>query len=168
MRRQIAEVALSSQEVLQGALVGVLRHLANLDRADSYGFKGDGWEIDITGALAEMAVAKYLNKYWSSVVDDPWQLDGDVDKQVQVRSSIREDAHLLLHEKDKDGDFYVLVTGRHRHFVIVGWIRGTAAKRDEFWGDPKNTRRPAYWVPAGQLAPIWTLPDAVAQARREP
>lgn len=163
--RPPVEVILSAQEVVQGAQVGILRHCANLDRPDSYGFTGDGWEIDITGALAEMAVAKYLNKYWSSVVDDPWQLDGDVDHQVQIRSSPRDDAHLLLHPKDKATDFFVLVTGRHRLFTIVGWIGGAAGKQDCYWGDPKNTRRPAFWVPPEALAPIWTMPAAIAQAR---
>jgi len=150
-------VILNKSEVFEAAMVGVMRHCKNLTRPDAYGFQGDGWGVHIAGAMGEKVVAKYLDRYWSAVVDNPWALDGDVGSHLQVRTKPQKrsrDPWLTLHPKDKDEDVFVLVCGDAPVFELAGWIRGSEGKDQKWWSDPQQTQRYAFFVPASQLHPM--------------
>jgi hypothetical protein len=57
-----------------------------------------------------------------------------------------------VHDRDKDDDLFILVTGTAPSFRIAGCIMGRDAKRSEFWRT--DTGRPAYFVPQDVLTPL--------------
>lgn len=136
---------LNNDEMLTGALQGIIRQLEAMRRGahDYHGAKSqkDGWQIAIEGALGEMAVAKMLDVFWTA--GGHGQPDvGDVD----VRTTWREDGHLILHPHDHDDRRFYLVTGSQGEYHVRGWIYGRDGKNPSFWRDPAGGR-PAYFVP---------------------
>lgn len=110
------------------------------------------WGVDIEGAAAEMAVAKSFNLFWTPVVREPKELDGDVGfglQALQVRSTPRDNGRLILHDRDADDAVFVLVTGRLPEFHIRGWTTGREGKQARF--QHPGDGRPAYFVPQESL-----------------
>jgi hypothetical protein len=138
------------------ANAGVDRHIMDLCRGcrDRYGASSDeaGWQMHITGVLAEFAVAKTLGHYWPGA--DPALYErGDV-ALLQVRSTTRRDGCLIVHPADPDQAAYVLVVGVPPGLLIPGWLPGTEAKAERYWRDGE---RPAFFVPQGALRPLGEL-----------
>lgn len=159
------EVTLTWSEVEQAAVAAVHREIiARADGlGDAHGFSHDRerWDVQIEGCAAEVAVARTLGYYWT-----PWarhytgvRADVGNDVQVRLRRGDQPDPHLLLHKTDPVAHRYVLVGGSIPTFRLFGWIRGVEALRDQYWGDPRSTGRPAYWVPAADLDPMHLLTE---------
>ena len=56
----MTKVRLSYSEILQGAMVGVMRQVQNLKAGRTHrhgGSANNGWQMNIEGALGEMALA---------------------------------------------------------------------------------------------------------------
>ena len=127
-----------------------MRHIENLKkkRGDRYGAnkQGNGWQIDIVGALGEMALAKALGFYW----EGKGRLSAPDVGPLQVRTCSDNRHHLLLHPGDDDDRRFYLVVAKTPHFEIAGWILGRDGKRDEFWQE-RVQGRPAYFVPPSAL-----------------
>jgi len=143
------EVRLSSGEIFQGAVMGVIRRLRNTEagRKELYNApKHGGWERNIEGALGEMAIAKHLNVFIADHTDRKCPDVGDVD----VRMSTHDDACLIVHPNDPDDRDIYLVTGFLGDYVIRGWMNSKDAKQQKWWRDPVGGR-PAYFVPQGEL-----------------
>jgi hypothetical protein len=149
-------ITLDHFEALQACQVGVLRNLEaiNRGRKHRHGFNGDAWAAHIEGAAAELAVSKYLDRYWIAVVPDPSLLPGDVGERTQVRCTARANGCLIVHEDDPDDHGFILVVGAMPRFKIVGWLFGREAKHPTFWRE--DTGRPAYFVPQTALKPMPT------------
>lgn len=147
-------VRLSPGECRAAAYVGINRRLDSMrnQRQEVHGAAagGDYWTIDVEAAGAELALAKALGVHWTGL-DGPDKDVGDV-AGAQVRHSRRPDASLILHERDADGDRFVLVTGALPEMTVRGWLHGRDGKRPEFWRT--NVPRPAYFVPASELRPM--------------
>lgn len=144
------EVVLTSAEILSAAMAGVMRETENikLGRQPAYGAStSSNWQKNIEGALGECALAKALNLYWPG---KGGFREHDV-HNMQVRSSERDDARLIIHKEDGDGDLFWLVTGKLGKYKVHGCISGEHAKREEWWSDPSGTGRPAYFVPREAL-----------------
>lgn len=144
-------------EFFQAANVGVMRNMQarRLKRPDNHGkdirdIEG-GWGPHIEGACAECLVAKTLNIYWEAVWREIDKSRGDVG-DYQVRSTIRENGCLLLHPENPDEAEYILVVGLAPKQRIVGKIRGSEGKKDEYWRT--DTGRPAFFVPQAKLTPL--------------
>lgn len=151
-------VELSRAEVALASLAGAMRETKNFGRDDAPGFDGTlGDHVD--GAIAEVALAKLLGRYWLAVVDDFRTLDGDVGARVQVRWTKYDgpEPRLRVRSKDADGDAFVLVTGRPPRLRVWGWAFGVEAKLDEFLDTPDPRRPPCYFAPTSILRPIETL-----------
>jgi hypothetical protein len=146
---------LTAHEFWIAAQVGAARQCKNLlkGRQDRYGFAGDGWEAQITGACGEAALAKMLGQWWSGNMDKLGL--ADVGK-LQVRTTPRDDGRLIVHPEDDDDHVFVLVTGVAPRLDVRGWIVCADAKLDEYWTDPK-TGRPAFFVPQSVLRPVGEL-----------
>lgn len=149
-------VVLSVAEVMQGVVAGAMRRIRNrkLQTADRYGAPPSPWDADIEGAMAEMAVAKYLGEFWSY---GKWSTP-DTSGGRQVRSTRHKDGRLILYKGDADDDVFVLVRGGDGVYEIAGWIVAKDGKKEEYWTNP-DTVRCAYFVPQSVLHPIERLHD---------
>jgi hypothetical protein len=156
-------VVLTPPEMTLALLVGGFRQVTNLrdGRRDRYGASPErGWQCHIEGAAGELAVAKWLNLYWSGQLGRLWAPDVG---RLEVRTRSRDDYELLVHPDDPAAAVFVLVVGRMPTFRLVGWIRGAEATRRGRWDDPAGGR-PAYFVPQAALAPLATLRRGMAGA----
>lgn len=145
------EVRLTWSEVRLAAEVGISRQIRRLynGSAQTFGAKPDeAWERHITGALGELATAKYLGRYWGGVTDQTGP--GDLGDGLEVRHTRRNDGRLIVHDTDPDTAAIYLATGCEPVFNIRGWILAGDAKRPHYWTDP-GTGRPAYFVPQADL-----------------
>jgi hypothetical protein len=150
------KVELNLDEILQGALVGVKRMVNAIGRGNnqthSNGADMDrAWQNHIEGALAEMAVAKYTNRFWS--IGDLH--DSDVGNW-EVRQTPNPRGDLVIRQRDKDNKKenkkFILVRGRYGTYDVVGWIKGIDGMKDEYWSDPTNRGRAKAWfVPERML-----------------
>lgn len=150
------KVTLTTHEIHQCALAGVLRHIEQLRTPHAHGYAGDAehsWGMDIEGAAAEFVVAKKRGLFWNAVVgvSDVRGLPGDV-ADLEVRSTSRSNGCLLLHESDPDDRRFILVTGAIPSLTIVGWMFGRDGKNPEWWRT--DTGRPAFFVPQRALLPF--------------
>jgi hypothetical protein len=139
------------------AEMGITRQISNLmkGRPDAYGCAADvGWQVHIEGCCGELAVAKYLDRYWSGNFE---QLKADDVGNYQVRTRSSHGWDLILHDRDPDDRVFILVTGTAPEYVIRGWMRAKDGKKPEFWSDPSKQNRPAYFVPQDCLHPISDL-----------
>lgn len=147
-------VKLTWHEMMMAGHVGMLRHVEAVmnDRPDLHGYDGQsGWQTHCEGAAGELAAAKVLGRYWDGSVNT-FRRGGDVG-DVQVRTRSRHDYELIVRDRDRDDDAFVLVTGRAPEFRVVGWIRASAAKQPD-WMRTHGNRPPAYFVPHAALTPI--------------
>jgi hypothetical protein len=155
------KVTLTWSEVMQAAMVGVMRQTTNLrdGRKDAHGLGSelDGWGLHVEGCCGEMAAAKALGVFWSGshgTLRVP-----DIGEQFQVRTRTlrtQQSNSLILHPSDLDDAIFILVLGRVPAYEVAGWIQGAAGKRPEHWKDPAGGR-PAFFVPPSVLRPIQEL-----------
>lgn len=145
-------IRLTYQELALAAIAGILRRVSALQhqRPAAYGYNGnDAWATDIESCAAEMAVAKYLNHFWSPLAKSPKTIPADVGNDNQVRSTPRRDGSLIVHNRDPDDQrYWLVITHQPPEYTLAGWIFGHEAKHDEFW---RSTDRPAYFVPQSRL-----------------
>jgi hypothetical protein len=104
---------------------------------------------EITGACGELAVAKFLGKYWSPSVNT-FHSFPDIEPNIEVRSTVLTTGCLPVRDNDADDRYYFLAVGTPPTMTVVGYIRGSDAKRQQWLRDP-NGYRPAYFVPQEAL-----------------
>lgn len=147
-------VVLSWPEVLRAATVGVLRRINGLKHRlpEVYGSpNGAAWDADVVGALAEMAVAKFLGVYWEGALHPQGRDEGDAGA-FQVRATTIPAGALILHERDADDARFHLVIVNGATCTLAGWTTGAEGKRPEFWF--AKAPRPAFFVPQEALHPV--------------
>jgi hypothetical protein len=152
------DVSLSWAEMLLGCFAGCMRQVQNMKdaRHNAYGMPDKlSWGENIEGVLAEMALAKALNKYWCGKGEFG---DVDIRPDIECRSTSGHDNRLILHKSDKDERKYYLITGQRGNYEVKGWCYGHDGKKTNFYDDPTGKNRPAYFVPQSELTPparIW-------------
>jgi hypothetical protein len=162
----MTEVRLEIPELTNAAIIGVLRQVSAIqrDRPAAYGAENtNAWSIGIEGTAAEMAVAKYLGCYWQPLAPggDLSKMRADIGDYIEVRSTLRTDGSLIVHERDGDSKLFYLVVCSAPVYTICGWLLGHEAKQREFWRS--DIRHPAFLVPqqslhecaAGTEVPEW-------------
>ena len=159
-------VNLEWYEVSIAAQVGARRQISSMSRGSvpNFSMKGTGWEEHTRGALGEMAVAKYLDLYWSGSVDT-FAL-ADIGREIQVRTTDKDTNRLIVRPVDDNEACFVLARGRNDHYDIVGWVFGLEAKRPELSQAPGG-RDSAYFVPDSALRPITELRAGIDSIKRE-
>ena len=151
-------VQLSPAEIQMAAFVGSQRAVQNIQNGDTYSRSGEPqhelFGRMINGAMAEAALAKYLNKYW-------WKGNkGEADVcNVDVRCTHYENGKLEMHEWDKDDRKYYLLTGMLGSYIIRGWILGKDAKNPKYFYALTTDRPEQYWIPQSDLNKIDWLDD---------
>ena len=81
---------------------------------------------DFLSSMAELAVAKGLNLYWSGVQGIGVNDVGP----YEVRSTALANGRLVISEKDKDSQKIVLVTCNPPEFNVVGYINAKEGKQN--------------------------------------
>ena len=112
------------------------------------------WALDVVGAMAEVAVAKRLDRYWEAYVGPPTPHRPDVGL-VEVRWAGPPTGHLIVPPLG-DGP-YVLVTGDAPDLTIHGWLDAAEARRGDWYAEGRGPGSGAYWVPQSALRPIGEL-----------
>ena len=150
-------VELNSDELTAGAAVGARRHISALHRPDK-NFPDDDnlrWQTHIEGALSEIAVAKYLNRYWTGC---GLQSRFDVGVEgLQVRSILNPSYGLVLRESDAYEDAYLLVHAQAPRYTLLGWLRGSEGKCDYWLRSNERADKPFWIVPVQGLRPVESL-----------
>lgn len=145
-----------------GSFVGYSRQLSNvsrgrIDRAECP--KEGAWDVHVQGALAELALAKIINCFWSGNFD---QLNKADVGAIEVRSTPLEHGCLLLREKDSSEAVFVLCVGRDANWRAVGWLPGIEGKIRGYWREPNN-RPGCYMIPQTALYPMADLVDKLGK-----
>lgn len=151
------DIKLTPQEMMSAATIGAMRQLQNLraSRQDAYGAsERSGWQYHIEGAMGECAVAKALNLYWNGNLGNLQATDVG---ELEVRTSSYKGGMLALHPKDKNVSIFIHVNGVNGKYKIHGWCYGKEGKKDIYWNDLFNNKRPAFFVPNSILKPIEEL-----------
>lgn len=152
-------VTLTVDELIHAGSGGMRRHLDHLlrGRGDGQFRHRDSWQHHVCGAMAEMAVAKYLGKWWFPFYDDPFSIEADVGSKWQVRSqedrSDRE-PFLVVRERDRDDQAFLLVSYAIPRFRLHGWCWGREAKQDDYAQPASGGKPPCWFVPAPALRPM--------------
>lgn len=144
------KIELTPWEIMTGAQVGVQRMV----HATSNGWKHKhgadptkGWQYNIEGALAEMALAKLLNRYWTKGMPG----DADIGQRIQVRTTHHLQGSLILHDSDPGDHIYALMVGFNGSYHYKGCILGYDGKVPANW--QTRTGRPCYFVRQSCLGP---------------
>jgi len=112
------------------------------------GAEGDA--LHISSCRAEMAVAKAFNLYWSGSMGDYTAVD--VGGKIEARSIVRQSHRLIMHKEDKDDlPFVVANVADAPRIKLCGWIMGRDGKQEQWWADPQNSNRWAYFIPQSAL-----------------
>lgn len=106
-------------------------------------------KLDIEGAAGELAVAKAVNRYWHGSVNAPKSAP-DVGTNIQVRATKHRNGSLIITKTDNDDQIYFLVIGEMPNYDVVGYIKGSDGKQEQFVRAPAN-RPPAFFVPQSAL-----------------
>lgn len=148
-------ITLTPGEYQHAAYAGFVRQVQNIcaGRTDAHAYTGGGYDIHVLGAVGEFVVARALGRFWAGpgalrAADVGMGAGG-----LQVRTSHRPDARLIVHPGDPNDDVFVLVTGTALAYTISGWLLGRDAKQRAYWTDPAGGR-PAYFVPRAALRSI--------------
>lgn len=105
-------------------------------------------DIDVIGALCELAFAKFMN-YYPGFTVGTYKANDVAD--FQVRGTKYLNGRLIVRANDKDTDKFVLVIAKgNGEFVIAGWLSGAEAKRIGRY-EAKAGRDSAWWVEQAQL-----------------
>lgn len=142
-------VILSETELHLGAMIGLRRRIVSAISGElNRGVKKQNlWDVDITGALGEIAFSKAVGLYLNVTTTKPGKVDFEIGGvKVEVRTAYEKTSRLIVRNGDLDDAAFVLVTGYMNDFDIVGWCWGYEAKRDE-WLDNPGFRAPAWFVP---------------------
>lgn len=153
-------VNLTWGEMNLGADVGVHRYIEICRNARGGGAPGDGgWGPHIDGAIAELAVAKFLNRYWTPLDDDFFNLPGDVGS-VQVRATRHRTGKLIIY---KDGDLHstaiwvlAIVDPVAATVRIAGFTDNAGSAT---WDE--SLPRPAWTITQDRLLPAEQLPARI-------
>jgi len=151
------KVTLTNEEVKEAKEVAMARQAENVlkGRKPAYGINPQNdLRVHTLGACGELAVAKALDIPWTGarIFRAP-----DVG-QFEVRTTVYQSGHLILHPKDNDNSIFILVIGEENTFELKGWIYGEKGKSRSYWKDKSKKDRPAYFVPQIALRPMRSLP----------
>ena len=107
---------------------------------------------EIIGACAEIAFAKALDRFYVPPLNN-FHSTADILSDIEIRGTRREGGRLIVRDNDSPDRRYVLVVVNPPEALIVGWILGRDARRDEWLDNPNGYRR-AWFVPQDALSSV--------------
>jgi hypothetical protein len=154
-------VRLSLDDALRAGIVGLRRQLESVYSGRALTFPerrpNESWENHVIGAMAELAVAQYLELDWAGHVNHFGKPDLIANGLgVEVRYSPKWTS-IKVRPKDPDDVLVVGVTGKPPSFEIVGFVRAKTAKLEPTRSPAPGS--PAHFVPMERALPIGRLKD---------
>lgn len=156
------DIDLTNQELMQAGVNGVMRHIKSKRQNHSNRLNEterdlNSWSIDINGVCGEMAVSRYLGKYYLP----PEIREEDVAGGLEVRTTTYETGHLVIRPNDKPA-IYILVVAKTFRFSIRGWMHSDDVRVPKYFQPPDNIGA-GYWkVPQSALRDIAELKNGIA------
>ncbi len=159
----LPKVELNWEEIVVGATTGVLRQTENMRQKISWGSGADfdwykKWGQTISGSLAEQALAKKMQSYFSHSVNNFHGSDLKIDgKSVQVRSQLlsKKTNNLIVRKDYKKTDYYFLVLDDLPTFYFAGYVAPQNIERLGEWTNFGINYRPHVWsISIDKLTPI--------------
>ena len=152
------KVTLTQYEMVTAAMAGVFRHAENMangvkDRHCAN--EKNGWQVHIDGALAECALAKWIDRYWEGKGTRGGSDVGPYD----VRHAISDNLRLIIHDYDPDQRIFFFVTGSNGQYAVQGGIRAIDGKKKQYWW--ADAPSPAYFIPKDRLISAEQLRDLI-------
>jgi len=143
-------IELTKPELMVAGLVGNMRSVSSLGRLtqNKHSPNDSEWQIDVDGAAAEMAFAKWMGVYYEPSVNTFKAPDIG---SIQVRSTKLENGRLIIRSNDVKDEIVVLVINRMPTYIMAGWLRTSEAKKDKYLYDPNGKKAPAWMVPQSDL-----------------
>ena len=148
-----------------------LRHEYNRSRNRAGRLNGPrqdskGWEIDVAGAIGEMAVAKYLDlKHFVFAFNDKYG-KYDLPPNIDVKTSLGHNRRLPIFKNEDPSKLFVFVTFAYEIIRIQGWIVGKDGMKNQFIDNPVG-RGESFYVPKFALNNISLLPDYLHKKNNE-
>lgn len=155
-RLAVIAVTLDPVDLAYGWDLGKWRSITSIRNGDrdkrGAAHGADGLTIHLQGALAEVAVARFLRRPLPTGIG-VFHTEPDLPPDVEVRWRSRDDWDLIVRDDDSPDYRFVLVTGHAPTFHLQGWTWGRDARRDE-WIRNYGGHGPAWFVPASALQPL--------------
>jgi len=145
-------VRLNLLEMLHCANTGTVRHYAAQEKNRKMGNEFTDGKLDplvkhIQGAVGELVVAKFMDRYFDPRVNN--FKEADIGGKIQVRLRTRHDWDLGLNDDDNPNHIFVLVTGVGPSYRVWGWELA------------KNIMLPQYRAKHGAGDERWYVPSSV-------
>lgn len=112
------------------------------------------FNVEVVAPVAEKAVALKFGLDWLATRSGPSKVGGAVISGTKYKTG-----KLILHKESDPRliNVQVVVDEANKTATMTGWVVAGEAMKPEYWGDPFNTGRPAFWIPQSDLNPMGTL-----------
>lgn len=157
----MTKISLNFQELDLAVNTARLRMAVSIATQLNIGAKSDNrdwvqWFNDeVIGACGEIAVAK-LGKFYFVPRLNEFHSVPDVFRDVEVRSTDRDDGCLVIRDNDVLERRFILAILNDSDVVLAGWIYGTEGAKSEYLGNPNNNTS-AWFIPINKLRPMETF-----------
>lgn len=157
----MTKISLNFQEVDLAINTARLRMAVSIATQLKIGAESDNrdwvqWHYDeVIGACGEIAVAK-LGKFYFVPRLNEFHVVPDVFRDVEVRSTDRDDGCLVIRDNDVLERRFILAIVNDSDVVLAGWIYGTEGAKSEYLRNPNN-HVPAWFIPSHKLRPMETF-----------
>lgn len=148
------KIQLNGFEITTAAINGVMRQCRALSKGlnEAHGCKRDlGWDFHIEAALAECALAKAINQYWTGM-GHTIGLSDVGDKHEARHRTTKSD--LCLRPPDNPDHEYWLIYGKFGSYEVMGHMKGSEGKTPQFLQESQKNggTYTFYFVPPENLS----------------
>ena len=105
---------------------------------------------------SELAAAKYFEIPNFKLTINTFKTVADVGSRIEIKHTTWKEGHLIIRERDRDGDIAVLVTGKSPRYFIVGWLPISICKTDRF-----KHKDGSWWISQINLRPMPNLRESI-------
>lgn len=149
----VIQIRLNSNDVRWATQVGQVRWRRARQRGSKARFAGANEGHHIDGAGGELAFCRALKLPWPASIDS-YHNQPDVYPNWEIRT-LRRKRGVKVTPEDHEDRLVVWVQGQMPVFTIMGYIRAGGAKQHSEWfDDPGNRSRSAWFVPENRMVPI--------------
>ena len=155
----MVSITLTEQQFVRAKAAGEKRYEFHRSRQTEHrtGLTTTNAGYDVTGAVGELAVAKYLGVMdgWVDFTPHYSDLKADVGDDIQVRTGSHRRSKPYLYRDQKPEQRFVFARrlGKEREVELAGWCWIAEAQQEQWWKEVGG-RPPAYWPPRSVMRPM--------------